>query len=99
MLHFACLGADRIVKGREVPMSKERDIQEVRIQDERRGKKPIDIEQKRRSLLLRKKFKEVLRSGSETQFEEFLVNDLGQLPGSREYKLSWQLWKSFHRHE
>jgi hypothetical protein len=38
-------------------MPKEDDIKDARSEDERRGKRPIDIAEKRRALLIRKKFK------------------------------------------
>lgn len=77
-------------------MSKDDDIKSVRTEEERRGKRPIDIAQKRRSLLIRKKFYEVLRSGNEEQFDEMLIHDLGQIPGSPAYIQSWKEWRNYH---
>jgi hypothetical protein len=77
-------------------MPKDDDIERVRNEEERRGKRPIDIAEKRRGLLLRKKFFEVIHSGNKQQFEEMLTLDLGQIPGSQPYILSWKAWKEYH---
>lgn len=76
-------------------MPKEDDIKDARSEDERRGKRPIDIAEKRRALLIRKKFREALKSGNEEQFREMLVNDLGQQPGSAAYARSLKAWKEY----
>jgi len=77
-------------------MAEDADIQNVRKEDERRGKRPIDIAARRRALLIRKKFEEVLSSGDEHQFEQMLTHDLGQTPGSPAYIQSWNAWKEYH---
>jgi hypothetical protein len=71
-------------------------IEEVRKQAERQGKRPIDIAARRRSQLLKKKFVEALKSRNFDQFCKMLVNDLGQTPGSDEYLHSVQAWKLYH---
>ncbi len=48
-------------------MPRDDDIKEVRASEERRGKRPIDIEEKRLSLILRKKLREALRAKHEEQ--------------------------------
>jgi hypothetical protein len=77
-------------------MPEDEDIQSVRNEEERRGKRPIDTAEKRRSFLLRKKLNEVVRSGNKEQFEEMLTHDLGQTPGSPAYIRSWKAWKQYH---
>ena len=72
------------------------DIDEVRAEEERRGKRPTDIAEKKRKLLLRKKFREAIQSGNEEQFRQMLINDLGQLPGSPAYDASLRAWKAYH---
>ncbi len=72
------------------------DIDEVRTEEERRGKRPIDLAEKKRKALLRRKFGEAIQSGNEDQFRQMLINDLGQLPGSPEYEASWRAWKAYH---
>lgn len=80
-------------------MPKDDDIRGVRSEEERRGKRPVDIAQKRRALLIRKKLYEAIRSGNEQQFEEMLIHDLGQIPGSEAYLRSWKAWKEYHGDE
>ncbi len=71
------------------------DIRQVRSQDERRGKRPIDIAaQKRRQTLLRK-FREALQSKDEDTFREAIISELGQLPGTAEYETSMKIWREF----
>jgi|HubBroStandDraft_6_1064221.scaffolds.fasta_scaffold05352_6 hypothetical protein len=80
-------------------MPKDDDIKEVRASEERRGKRPIDIEEKRRSLVLRRKIREALHAKNEEQFREMLINDLGQLPGTPVYEHSLKAWKAYHDEE
>jgi len=77
-------------------MPKDDDIEKVRAEEERRGKRPLDLEAKRRALLIRKKFYEAIRSGNRKQFEEMLIHDLGQTPGSEAHVRSWNAWKEYH---
>jgi hypothetical protein len=77
-------------------MPKDDDIEDVRSEEERRGKRPVDIAEKSRAHLLRKKFHEAIRSGNEEQFRQMLIQDLGQLPGSPAYIDSLKAWKTYH---
>ena len=63
-------------------MPKDDDIRDVRSEQERRGKRPIDAQEKKRVALLRNKFYDVMRSGNEKCFEELLTGELDQKPGS-----------------
>ena len=69
------------------------EIADVRRQEEKRGRKPVDIAARRRRQILERKFKEALESNDE-MFKEALVTDLGQLPGSEEYERSLRIWYS-----
>jgi hypothetical protein len=80
-------------------MSKDDEIESIRSEEERRGKRPIDIAEKRRGLLLRRKFLEVVMSENKQQFEEMITHDLGQIPGSPAYIESWRAWKEYHGEE
>jgi len=72
------------------------EIEDVRKQEEQRGKKrPVNISALRRRMILQKKFKEALASNDEAAFIEAIVNDLGQLPGSPEYEKSLKIWREF----
>jgi hypothetical protein len=70
------------------------EIAEVRRQEEKRGKKPIDIAARRRRQILERKFKEALECNDVEIFKEALVTDLGQLPGSEDYERSLRIWHS-----
>jgi hypothetical protein len=80
-------------------MSQPDDIHDVRKEEERRSKRPVDAEQKKRIALLRRKFYEALRCGNKQQFDQLLIYDLGQKPGSPEYIRSWDAWKQYHGDE
>jgi len=75
-------------------ISESDDIADVRKQEEKRGKKPVDIASKRRRQILERKFREALESNDVEMFKEALVTDLGQLPGSEEYERSLKIWYS-----
>jgi len=76
--------------------SKEDEIQSARIEDERRSKRPVDIAAKRRRLILLKKFREALESHDVELFKEAIIHDLGQLPGTPEYRESLKIWYAHH---
>lgn len=71
------------------------DIRETRDQEERRGKRPIDIAARRRRQILLAKFREALQSQDEGTFREAIINELGQLPGTAEYDNSMKIWRVF----
>lgn len=77
-------------------MSKGDEIQEIRDEEQRRGKRPIDIAARRRRLILRKKLAEALRAGNEDRFREALIRDLGQTPESPEFERSMRAWRAYH---
>jgi hypothetical protein len=71
------------------------DIREVRGQEERRGKRPIDAAAHKRKQTLLRKFREALRSQDEGTFQEAITSELGQLPGTTEYEESMKIWRAF----
>jgi len=75
------------------------DINDVRLEEERRGKRPIDLAERRRAFLIRKKFKEAVESRNEEQFREMLIHELGQIPGTPAYARSLKAWKAYHGEE
>lgn len=77
-------------------MPEDDDIQVVRSEEERRGKRPINIAAQRRRFILRQKFKEALENNDEEQFQEAIIHILGQLPGTLEYDESMKIWREFH---
>lgn len=77
-------------------ISDEDEIREVRADQERRGKRPIDLAAQRRRLALLKKFREALRSNDIEKFKEAIIRDLGQQPGTPEFEASMKIWDDFH---
>ncbi len=77
-------------------MSKDDEIQEVRGEEQRRSKRPIDIAARRRRLLLRMKFMDALQTANENQFREAPIRDLDQTPGSPAFENSMRAWREYH---
>lgn len=76
--------------------SGEDEIREVRAEQERRGKRPIDLAAQKRRLALLKKFREALQGNDIERFKEAIIRDLGQQPGTPEYEKSMKIWNEFH---
>jgi hypothetical protein len=70
-------------------------IREVRDQELRRGKRPVDIAAQRRKQDLLRKFREALQSQNEETFREAIISELGQLPGTAEHENSMKIWRQF----
>lgn len=71
------------------------DIRQVRNQEERRGRRPINVAAQKRKQTLLRKFREALQSKDENTFREAIRNELGQLPGTAEYESSMRIWREF----
>jgi hypothetical protein len=70
------------------------DIQDVRTQEERRGRRPLhktSLSQKQR---IQAKMRQALREGNEALFIEAII-ELGLRPGSSEYEDSLKAWRAF----
>jgi len=74
-------------------MRRKDDIDDLRAEEERRGKRPIDLPARRRRLILLRKFREALESDDEEKFKRAIIDELGQLPGSAEYENSLKIWR------
>ncbi|HEX4002107.1 MAG TPA: hypothetical protein VHX36_05625 [Candidatus Acidoferrales bacterium] len=74
----------------------EDEIDEARRAEERRGKRPIDIAERRRALVLLRKFQEALRGNDVELFKEAIINDLGWMPGTPEYDRALNAWYQQH---
>lgn len=72
------------------------EIEAVRAEEERRGKRPIDAPALKRRFILRQKFKEALESNDVERFKAAIINVLGQMPGTPEYENSLRIWREFH---
>lgn len=77
--------------------SKDDDIQEVRAAEGKRGQRPIDIGEVRRRRHLERKLQDFLQNGDKEAFIDAIVNDLGQLPGTRAYEKSMKIWNVYRR--
>jgi hypothetical protein len=75
--------------------SKEDDIEDVREEQSRRGKRPVDIGELRRRRDLERKIQQFLENGDREAFIDAIVNDLGQLPGTPAYENSMKLWNRY----
>ena len=70
------------------------DIEDVRTQEERRGRRPAhktSLSQKQR---IQAKMRQALREGNEALFIEAII-ELGQKPGSSEHEESLKAWRAF----
>jgi len=74
----------------------EDEIGEARRGEERRGKRPIDIAERRRALILLRKFQEALKGKDVELFKEAIIDDLGWMPGTPEYDHALNAWYQQH---
>jgi hypothetical protein len=74
-------------------MSEDEKIREIREEEERRGRRPIDVEAKRKRERVLRGFREALLRNDPAVFEEIIVHDLGLEPGSPEYENAWREWR------
>lgn len=81
---------------KDEPSDRGDQIEEIRKAEERRGRRPIDREEKKRRERVLRAFREALLKNDRTLFEEIIVRDLGFEPGSPEYENAWREWKK-HR--
>jgi hypothetical protein len=70
----------------------EDEIDETRRGEERRGKRPIDIAERRRKLILLRKFEEALKGNDVESFKEAVISDFGWMPGTPEYDRALKAW-------
>ena len=68
-------------------------IREVREEEERRGRRPLNIEERKKRERILRSFREALQKNDRGLFEEIIVHDLGFEPGSPEYENAWREWK------
>lgn len=76
-------------------ISGDEDIKDVRTEEGRRGKRPIDIGELRRRRELERKMREFLENGDRDAFVDAIVNALGQLPGTPAYENSMKAWNRY----
>ena len=74
-------------------MSEDDDLKDVLEEEGRRGRRPIDIEARRRHNRLRKAVEETVREHDEETFKELMIHDLGLIPGSPRYERALKEWR------
>jgi hypothetical protein len=76
--------------------SKEDKIDEVRRQEERRGKRPIDIAERRRHLKLLQSFTILMENcANEREFSDRITADLGIVYGTPKYAEALKAYRAF----
>ena len=78
-------------KARGVEDSKKQDLEDVMRAESRRGKRPIDIEERRRRTQLQRDFRTLLEEGSKEDFVK-AIRALGLRDGSPEFEQSLSIW-------
>jgi hypothetical protein len=68
-------------------------IREVREEEERRGRRPVDLQERKKRERVLRGFREALLKNDRALFKEIIVHDLGYEPGSPEYENAWREWK------
>jgi hypothetical protein len=79
-----------------VSASDDESIRETREAESRRGKRPVDLAERKRRAEFRRKFKQILESNDVELFKEALINDLGQQQDTPEFQNSMKIWRDFH---
>lgn len=74
-------------------MSKDDDLKDVLEEEGRCGRRPVDIEGRRRHNRLRKAVKATVREHDEETFKELMIHDLELIPGSPRYELALKEWR------
>ena len=77
-------------------MGTDDDLRDVMRQETGRGRRPIDVEAHKLRLRLLKVFREALKLNDLDLFKEALIHELGQQPGSPEFRRSLTAWYSLH---
>ena len=78
-------------------MSNEDDLKDVLEEQGRRGRRPVDIEARRRHNRLRKAVQETVREHDEETFKELMIHELGLIPGSPRYERALKEWRIVSR--
>ena len=71
------------------------EIADVMQQESRRGKRPIDIEERRKRATLEEDFRKYLRCPNEGEFRAAMRDELGVMDGSEKMEQAVQIWRTF----
>jgi hypothetical protein len=74
-------------------MIQDDDLKDVLEEEGRRGRRPINIEERRRHNRLRKAVEVTVREHDEETFKELMIRDLGLIPGSARYETALKEWR------
>ena len=76
-------------------MTKDDELKDLIAGENQRGRKrPVDIAAQRRHLKLLHGFRITLQSGDEESFKELLTDEIGLLPGTKEYTEALKKWRA-----
>jgi hypothetical protein len=73
---------------------KQAELDDVIREETRRGRRPIDIEERRRQAQLKRDFRMYLRIPTEQEFRE-AMRALGLRDGSRQFDQALTIWRTF----
>ena len=78
-------------------MSDENDISKVREGEEERGRRPRHSKERDKARRIKSLLINAIRRGNRGFFQQVLINDLGQKPGSAEYESSMKKFDDYQR--
>jgi hypothetical protein len=80
-------------------VSDENDISKIREEETGRGRRPRHSEEKNKAGRLRSLVINAIRRGNRGLFQQILIDDLGEKPGSPEYEDSMKKFDDYQREE
>lgn len=78
-------------------MPNEDDISKVREEDAGRGRRPRHSREKEKAQRLRSLLIDAIRRGNRGLFQQILIDDFGQKPGSAEYENAMRKFDDYQR--
>ena len=76
-------------------ISDESEIKDVRLQDSRRSRRPIDLGELRKRQQLLREFQIALEQNDIEYFKRAITDVLGQKPGTPAFEKSLKIWYAF----
>ena len=73
----------------------ESDLDDIRIEESRRSKRPINIGERRKRQQLLRDFRIALERNDIEYFKRAIIDVLGQKPGTPEFEKSLKIWYEF----
>jgi len=78
----------------EDPVGKDRDLEDVMIEEKSRGRRPVDMKTRRQRQKLLRDLRRLLESGDERAFME-AIRSAGLKDGSPEFLNALRVWREF----